>query len=164
VRCFPSLKPRITFRCAGALRPCLVRLVRSQDGWTFVETLIVIGIILILTSTVGFMYFRYVDKARVVAARSQIEELSMALHSYYMDCKQYPAAPQGLDALWQKPVLEPVPAGWDGPYLTRKLADDPWGHPYKYTVPGPNSLPFGIVSFGPSGVDGSEGRIASWSN
>jgi general secretion pathway protein G len=145
-------------------QPCFRRAFGSQDGWTFVETLIVIGIILILTSTVGFMAFRYVDKARVVAARNQIEELSMALHSYYLDCKQYPAPQQGLDALWQKPVLEPVPAGWDGPYLTKKIQDDPWGHPYKYTVPGPNGLPFGIASFGPSGVEGSEGSIASWSN
>jgi general secretion pathway protein G len=136
----------------------------GQDGWTFVETLIVIGIILILTSTVGFMAFRYVDKARVVATRNQIEELSMALHSYYLDCKQYPAPQQGLDALWEKPVLEPVPAGWEGPYLTKKIQDDPWGHPYKYTVPGPSGLPFGIASFGPSGVEGSEGGIASWSN
>jgi len=138
--------------------------VRPDDGWTFVETLIVIGIILILTSTVGFMAFRYVDKARLVAARNQVEELSMALHSYYLDCRQYPTPQQGLDALWEKPTLEPVPAGWEGPYLTRKVRDDPWGHPYTYRVPGPNGLPFGVISFGPGGAEGSEGAIASWSN
>ena len=151
---------------AGSCR-CLTRAYRSlgsQEGWTFVETLIVIGIILILTSTVGLMAFRYVDKARVVATRNQIDELSMALHSYYLDCKGYPSAQQGLDALWEKPVLEPVPSEWDGPYLTKKIQNDPWGHPYKYTVPGPNGLPFGIASFGPSGVEGAEGSIASWSN
>ena len=136
----------------------------DESGWTFVETLIVIGIILILTSTVGFMAFRYVDKARVVAARNQIEELSMALHSYYMDCKQYPTEQQGLDALWEKPVLEPVPPEWTGPYLTKKIQDDPWGHPYKYSVPGPNGLPFGVASFGTKGLEGDVGNITSWSN
>jgi len=136
----------------------------GQRGWTFVETLIVIGIILILTSTVGFMAFRYVDKARLVAARNQIEELSMALHSYYMDCKQYPSPQQGLDALWEKPVLEPVPLEWSGPYLSKKLSADPWGRPYKYNVPGPNGLPFGIVSLGAGGVEGGDGNIQSWSN
>jgi len=148
----------------GRNLPRAVRDLGSQSGWTFVETLIVIGIILILTSTVGFMAFRYVDKARVAAARNQIDELSMALHSYYLDCKAYPSAQQQLDALWEKPVLEPVPTEWDGPYLTKKIQDDPWDHPYKYFVPGPNGLPFGIVSFGPSGVEGAEGSIASWSN
>jgi len=142
----------------------LRRLLRGQGGWTFVETLIVIGIILILTSTVGFMAFRYIDKARVVAARNQIEEFSMALHSYYMECKQYPTEQQGLDALWQKPVLEPVPAEWTGPYLTKKIQDDPWGHPYKYSLPGPNGLPFGIASYGPKGVEGDAGNVTSWSN
>ncbi len=140
------------------------RLVRDENGWTFVETLIVIGIILILTSTVGFMAFRYIDKARVVAAKNQVEELSMALHAYYMDCKQYPTEQQGLDALWEKPALEPVPAEWTGPYLTKKLQNDPWGHPYRYSVPGPNGLPFGVVSFGAKGVEGDAGNIASWSN
>jgi len=140
------------------------RRVRSDDGWTFVETLIVIGIILILTSTVGFMGFRYVDKARLVTARNQIDELSMALHSYYMDCKLYPTTQQGLDALWEKPVLEPVPPEWAGPYLVRKLQNDPWGRAYKYVVPGPNGLPFGVVSFGADGVEGTEGNITSWSN
>ncbi len=137
---------------------------RSEDGWTFVETLIVIGIILILTSTVGFMAFRYIDRARIVAAKNQVEELSMALHAYYMDCKQYPTPQQGLDALWEKPVLDPVPTEWSGPYLTKKMHNDPWGHPYKYEVPGPNGLPFGVVSFGASGAEGAEGNIASWSD
>lgn len=136
----------------------------SEDGWTFVETLIVIGIILILTSTVGFMAFRYIDKARVATAKNQLEELSMALHSYYMDCKQYPTVQQGLDALWEKPALEPVAPEWSGPYLTRKIQDDPWGHPYKYIIPGPNGLPFGLVSLGTRGVDGDAGNLTSWSN
>ncbi len=135
---------------------------RDDRGWTFVETLIVIGIILILTSTVGFMAFRYIDKARVVAARNQIDEISMALHSYYMDCRHYPTEQQGLDALWEKPALEPVSPDWSGPYLTRKIQSDPWGRPYRYSVPGPNGLPFGVLSYGASGVEGDAGNISSW--
>lgn len=137
----------------------------NDAGWTFVETLVVIAIVLILTSSVGFMAFRYVDKARVVAARDQVENLVMALDTYYMDCGIYPTAEQGLGALWEKPVLDPVRAGWNGPYLTKRPGVDPWGHPYRYEVPGPNGLPFAVLSYGADGSpDGerSDADIASW--
>jgi general secretion pathway protein G len=127
--------------------------------------LIVIAIILILTSAVGFMAFRYIDRARQVTAKNQIETLSLALDAYAFDCKQYSTIEQGLDALWVKPVLEPVPAGWDGPYVNKKITADPWGHPYEYMVPGPNGLPFGIRSLGSDGREGGEGSakdIQSW--
>ena len=129
------------------------------------EVLIVIAIVLILTSAVGFMAFRYVDKARQVTARSQIETLSLAVNAYALDCKQYPSRDQGLEALWVKPVLEPMPAGWTGPYVNKKIAADPWGHPYEYLVPGPNGLPFGIRSLGADSAAGGEGNdrdISSW--
>jgi general secretion pathway protein G len=137
----------------------------AEAGWTFVEILIVISIILILTSAVGFMAFRYIDKARVVSAKTQIEALSLALNAYALDCNQYPTREQGLDALWVKPVLEPVPTGWEGPYVNKMVTDDPWGHPYELLVPGPNALPFGLKSFGADGKDGGDGNnsdIVSW--
>ncbi len=139
----------------------------NEDGWTFVETLIVISIVLILTSTVGFMAFRYVGKAKIVAARTQIENLSMALDTYFMDNQLYPIEEQGLVSLWEKPILEPVPKNWDGPYLKKNLTKDPWGNDYEYVVPGPNGLPYGISSLGADGNPGREGDdrdINSWGN
>jgi general secretion pathway protein G len=129
------------------------------------EVLIVIAIILILTSAVGFMAFRYIDKARQVSTKSQLETLSLALNAYALDCKQYPSKEQGLDALWVKPTIEPMPAGWSGPYVNKKITADPWGHVYEYIVPGPNGLPFGISSLGADGKEGGEGNdkdITSW--
>ncbi len=139
--------------------------VRDESGWTFVETLIVISIILILTSTVGFMAVGYVDKARVAAARTQIENLSMALDTYFMDNGDYPSEEQGLKALWEKPILEPVPPNWAGPYMRKKITADPWGNKYEYIVPGPDNLPFGILSCGKDGTEGGGGTaedITSW--
>ena len=137
----------------------------GEAGWTFVEILIVIAIILILTSAVGFMAFRYIEKARQVTARSQIETLSLTINAYAIDCRRYPTEEQGLDALWARPAQEPVPAGWNGPYVNKKIDADPWGHAYVYAVPGPSGLPFGLVSFGADGAEGGEGNdrdIASW--
>ncbi len=127
----------------------------------------VIAIILILMSAVGFMAFRWVDRAKVVTAKSQIETLSLALNAYALDCKQFPSQEQGLDSLFTKPPLEPVPAGWAGPYVEKKVTTDPWGHPYEYTVPGPSGLPFGIRTLGADSKEGGEGNdkdISSWEN
>ena len=61
------------------------KLKRLSDGWTFIETLIVMSIILLLSTTVGFSAVKQLDKARVVAAKNQIETLGLALDSYYFD-------------------------------------------------------------------------------
>lgn len=145
--------------------PARRRRADREAGFTFIETLIVIGIILILTASVGFMAVRYLDKARYVAAKSQIESYSLALDAYYLDCGRYPTADQGLAALWEKPVMEPLPKGWNGPYVNKPVAADPWGNAYEYSVPGPNGLPYGVRALGADGMEGGEGNdrdASSW--
>ena len=137
----------------------------NQEGFTFIEIMVAMVILLILISAAGFAYFRYVSRARLVAARNQIETISIALGSYFLDCDLYPTADQGLDALWEKPTLEPVPKKWTGPYLDKKLPLDPWGNEYEYRSPGPHGLPYGIRSFGADGIEGGDGNnqdIVSW--
>jgi len=139
----------------------------GDEGWTFMETLIVIAIVLILTSIVGFTAIQYLDRARCAAARSQIDSFILALEAYYIDCGKYPSSEQGLEALWKKPSIEPVSPNWTGPYIYRKTPNDPWGNPYEYTIPGAEDLPFSIRSFGSDGREGGEGKnadITSWSD
>jgi general secretion pathway protein G len=134
-----------------------------EDAWTFIETLIVIGIILILTATVGFSAFKYIDQAKVATAKSQIDTFSLALNSYFFDCGSYPAKEQGLEALWTKPASGAE--NWNGPYLQKPVPRDAWGNAFEYSVPGPNGLPFGIRSLGSDGKEGGEGYakdISSW--
>ncbi len=138
---------------------------RNEEGFTFIETVIVIAIILILSAGVGFSAMKYVDRARVASARNQISAYKLALESYYLDCGRYPSAGQGLVALWEKPALSPVPESWAGPYVDREVAGDPWGRPFEYSAPGENGLPFGILSLGADGLRGGEGNdadVASW--
>ncbi|MDR1410841.1 MAG: type II secretion system major pseudopilin GspG [Spirochaetaceae bacterium] len=134
-----------------------------EGGWTFIETLIVIGIVLVLTSSVGFMAAKYLDRARVVTARSQIETFGISLDAYFLDCGEYPAETEGLAALWEKPPS----AGefWNGPYLGKPVPKDPWGNDYEYRQPGPGSTQYGIRSFGGDGLEGGGGNdadISSW--
>ncbi|MCL2878835.1 MAG: type II secretion system major pseudopilin GspG [Treponema sp.] len=140
-------------------------ILKTDSGFTFIETIISISIILILSAAVGFSSIKYMDKARNASCRNQIETFKLALQSYYLDCGNYPTEAQGLIALWEKPILAPVPAGWDGPYIDRQLSNDPWGNSYVYKNPGEKNLPFTIISYGTDGKSGGEGinaDIYSW--
>lgn len=136
-----------------------------QAGFTFIEIMVAMMILLILIGAAGFTYIRYVSRARVVGAKNQIEAFSIALNAYYLDCGRYPTAEQGLKALWEKPVLEPVPSQWSGPYLNKEVPQDPWGRPYEYQNPGPSGLPFALRSLGGDGAEGGEDNdqdVLSW--
>lgn len=138
---------------------------QRQEGFTFIEILVAMMILLVLVGAAGFTYVRYVSRARVVGAKNQVETFSIALNAYYLDCGRYPTTEQGLKALWEKPVLEPVPSQWSGPYLNKEVPRDPWGREYEYRAPGPGGLPFAVRSLGADGAEGGEGNdrdVESW--
>lgn len=134
----------------------LLQVLRSDDGWTFIETIIGIAIVLLLTTGVGVVAVKQLGRANVTAAKSQIGNFKLALEMYNQDCRQYPTRDQGLNALWKKPVLSPSPANWDGPYVDKKIPYDPWGKEYIYAIPGDNGLPFTISSLGADNTPGGD--------
>ena len=56
----------------------------------------------------------------------QKNEIKKALVEYERDCGKFPTEQQGLLALREKPVLQPVPEKWNGPY-TLNSTYDVWG-------------------------------------
>ena len=143
----------------------LVEILKNEDGWTFMETLIVIAIILILTATVGFMAINSLEKSRIAAARTQIESFATAIEAYYIDCGNFPTTEQGFGALRKKPETAPSSENWSGPYIYKDVPKDPWGYEYEYTSPAPDGSPYGIRSFGADGIEGGENKnadIKSW--
>lgn len=136
----------------------------SDSGWTFVESIIVIAIIVILSGTVSFSAVRYLEQARTAGTRARISALQLALHAYYVDVGGYPTEAQGLDALWERPSLAPVPERWSGPYTDRPVATDAWGNRFVYRRPGPGGLPFEVISFGADGLPGGGGANADISS
>ncbi len=138
---------------------------RRQAGFTFIEIMVSMMILLILIGAAGFTYVRYISRARVVSAKNQIEAFVVSMNSYFIDNDVYPTQDQGLGALWEKPALAPAPNNWNGPYLSKPVPKDPWGHDFQYLSPGPNGLAYGIRSFGADGTEGGTGNnadINSW--
>lgn len=140
---------------------------KNQDGWTFMETLIVIAIIAILAATVGFTAIKSLEKARRASTLTQIDSFTAALEAYYIDCGFYPTEEQGLSALRTKPTSPPVSDSWAGPYVLKNIPRDPWGNEYEYTSPAEDGSDYGIRSFGADGKIGGDGKnadIKSWSD
>jgi general secretion pathway protein G len=137
----------------------------DEDGFTIMETIIVLMIILILSASVGFVYFRYIASAKSASAKTQIETFNLALAQYFMDVGDYPSESEGLAALRDKPSSENAAKKWNGPYLQKKVPKDPWGNEYVYKRPAPDGSEFGIASWGADGVEGGTGKdadIATW--
>ena len=135
---------------------------RNNNGFTLIELLVVMIIIGLLAALVGPRFIRQEEKAKVKAARAQIELLSTSLDTYRLDVGRYPTSEEGLDALLRKPGSVDK---WDGPYLKKDVPLDPWGKAYVYKSPGDHGGSFDLLSYGADGVSGGEGDnhdIASW--
>lgn len=127
-----------------------------DDGFTFAETIASLAIILILSCGVGFAAFKFIDRAKEVSVHSQILNFKTALNAYYLDCGFFPTEAQGLEALWEKPIISPVSQNWKGPYLDKKIPQDPWGNAYEYKANNNLGLPYVIFSYG------KNGKIENW--
>jgi general secretion pathway protein G len=138
---------------------------RRRGGFTLIEILVVIAVISLLAALVAPNVFRHVGTAKEATARTQIEMLGAALDAYRLDNGRYPTTAQGLDALWQEPMVEPRPTNWRGPYLRKPVPLDPWGNAYAYVSPS-DVHPGGyeLVSWGADGAPGGDGEDADITN
>ncbi len=126
---------------------------KRLGGFSFIEVMVVIIILGLLSSIVGVYLFDSAEQAKADATKSQIKGLETALDLYRLHNSRYPSAEQGLKALLEKPEVGFIPKNWNGPYLRgNNLPEDGWGSPYRYlSVNGKN---YEIISLGADGTDG----------
>jgi len=136
----------------------------KNKGFTLIEILLVVVILSVLVAMVVPNLSGQGKKARISAARVDIESnLATALDLYEMDNGRYPTSEQGLKSLLQEPASAPEPTNWSGPYLKKKkLPTDPWQNEYVYVCPGThNTDEYDLSSNGPDGVE-SDDDIVNW--
>ena len=129
-----------------------------QRGFTLVELLLVLVILALIAGLVLPGIIGKAESAKAKAASSQISRISMSVESFYLDTG---STPSDLDELVNQPAGI---KGWNGPYIKNSLLKDPWGQPYRYTVPGEHG-DFDIESLGADRKRGGEGKnadISSW--
>jgi general secretion pathway protein G len=134
----------------------------TEEGFTLVELLVVLGIIALLAAVVAPQVIRYVSDARIETAGVQLKNIESALELYYLDAGQYPTTEQGLEA------LVTAPAGvetWRGPYIKlAKGVTDPWGQKFGYKQPGEHGA-MDVFTLGRDKAAGGEGEdrdVVNW--
>ena len=159
-----------------------------RGGFTLVELLIVMAILVLLVSMVGPRLLGSKAKADISAVKTQIGMFQAALERYAIDMNTFPSKEQGLQALITEPSADSLGgegdlggeeialegeegdsetggSNWDGPYLKAdRVPKDPWGNSYGYEFPATHNkqgIP-DIWSFGPDGQENTEDDITSW--
>lgn len=133
---------------------------QRQRGFTLLELLVVMVIIGLLAGYVGPKYFAQIGKSETKTAKAQIDSLSKALDQFRIDTGHYPTTENGLSVLNFAPSNEPK---WQGPYLQKKIPDDPWGKPYLYKMPGEHG-DFDLWTLGSDGASGGTNEAVDVNN
>jgi len=126
------------------------RMVRA--GFTLMELLVVVAILVVLAGTGGVIYMNYLEGAKEDVARTQVQELTHAVEAYRIRYGEYP---QSLAALTQpgpdgKATLEP------------NALVDPWMRPYQYNPQGSHHPTTGKPDIWSGGKDGNL-QSGNWS-
>lgn len=138
---------------------------RRHDGFTLVELLVVLVILVAILGLVGPRILGAQAKADIKKTQVDIGNLGAALNLYHVDNRTFPSTEEGLQAMLQRPADENRGRAWDGPYLDAEdLPVDPWGNSYRYTYPptnGKRDFP-NIWSPGKDGQDNTDDDIVNW--
>lgn len=136
---------------------------KSSAGFSLIELLVVLVILGLLMGIVAPQFIGEADTARTRTVFADFDRIKSALQIYKLDNYVYPTTEQGLQALVERPTLEPVPRKWKAGGYVERIPTDPWGNPYLYLSPGEHG-PFDIYSLGADGVVGGEGPNADIGN
>jgi len=132
-----------------------IRRRRHDDGWTLIELLIVITLIMILASLALVQYRNSITLTKEAATRSDLFLMRDAIDQYYADKGKYP---ESLQTLVSEHYLRSIPVD---PF-TRSA--DTWQVEMAQPDPGAVSASTGVYNIR-SGSDGTAlegGRHADW--
>lgn len=138
---------------------------RRPRGFTLIEVMIVITIIVLLGAIVGISLFSQRDEAKVGIVTAQMQQIEAGLKNFRFDFDRYPTDQEGLAVLWNKETLDQeAPQGKWKKYLEKPIATDGWGQAWGYrqaSEHGDEST-YDLWSNGPDKEQGTEDDITSW--
>jgi len=133
------------------------RRTRRRGGFTLLEVLLVLAILVIMGSTVTYYFVGAQQRAYTRQAQNQISMLEDMLVAYHMDVGSFPNTSQGLSSLRTPPPELTNTTKWQGPYAAKEIPPDPWGNPYQYELLAAEQ--YRIWSWGPDQQSSTEDDI-----
>jgi general secretion pathway protein G len=131
----------------------------SRGGFTLMEVLLVLVILVVLASMAVTMFGGTQERALKDAAKGQVGIFKSAIDMYHFHTRQYP---DNLEDLVNEPSDSKLAERWDGPYMD-KIPLDPWDNEYKFAAPGKhNANSIDVWSAGPDGDEGTDDDIGNW--
>lgn len=122
-------------------------------GMTLVEVLAVVVILGLLASILLVGFSSTFGRAKTELAKTSIGVIVGKIELYRIEKSAFPTNDMGLKVLTDG-VANPSASF----YLSPDKLVDPWGRPYIYMAPGPNGLPFEVITLGADGQPGGEGE------
>lgn len=138
----------------------------KRNGFTLMELMIVIAIIIILAGAIVARFGTGAEKAKIAKARAEVEEIASGIRAFRLDCGVWPPSdydwyaigsllnnPQGYngyDDSGNRIVISSTV--WKGPYLEAATYPcDPWGSQYvAIAYPANNPTDYRVYSRGPN--------------
>lgn len=127
---------------------------KKNSGFTLLELLLVMAILVVLASLSTFAILNLQKTSLQKTAFMEIETLKKACKMYKLNVGSFP---QKLDDLHQNPSgLSRTQ--WGGPYLDKAIQADPWQRAYTYGSDELNDI-VNITSSGPDGQAGTQDDV-----
>lgn len=131
----------------------LLRRRRHRQGFTLIEILLVLAILVVVAGLVVVNAVGVSDEANKKAAKTQISSISNLINVYRLNVGQLPTT---LEALSTQPS-DVDPSKWSA--VTEKpVPADPWGRPYEFKI---NGSKFEIRCVGPDGQSNTADDITN---
>ena len=142
---------------------------KRRSGFTLIEVLLVIGILLVLGTVSVVAYTRIQASSNKKATTLLINDVVRAVELYQAQMNSVPDADQGLQALLQPPADDEAMAEkWrdgGGPFLENgAIPTDPWGNEIQYSpLESEDGLgpAFRVWSYGPDKQDNTDDDISN---
>lgn len=123
-----------------------------RGGFTLIEVLLVLVILVILGSLAVGMYSNTRKKAMMDAAKVKAGAVAKQVRLYENHVGELPPS---LDAL----LTDPGVSGWAGPYVKEADLYDPWESPFQLQII--DDTNFTVSSMGPDRRSGNEDDVTS---
>src|ERR1700747_2054330 len=111
-----------------------MRTKRKQQGFTLLEIMLVVSIIVIILGVAISKLGNTTGIAKSMRVQADIQAIKTQLQLYESMNGFYPSTEQGLQALVTQPQNDPRPARWY--QFFKQVPKDPWGTDYVYRCPG----------------------------